>query len=89
MPLGLFVGPGFAIQSGCWGGSANRSAVLVFLFDGRRSGHIQTLIPVVLLLIVGFFLGVAGLVADQISVNRELAEKLNWRVQKIEGRIDR
>ena len=60
---------------------------LYFYFTDGGSGHIQSLILVALLIIVGFFLGVVGLVADLISVNRQLLEKLNWRVQKIEGRM--
>lgn len=60
---------------------------LYFYFTNGGAGHIQSLILVALLVIVGFFLGVAGLVADLISVNRQLLEKLNWRVQKIEGRM--
>jgi glycosyltransferase involved in cell wall biosynthesis len=60
---------------------------LYFYFAGDGSGHIQSLILVALLIIVGFFLGVVGLVADLVSVNRQLLEKLNWRLQKIEERI--
>jgi hypothetical protein len=60
---------------------------LYFYFTGDGSGHIQSLILVVLLILIGFFLGVVGLVADLISVNRQLLEKLDWQLQKIEGRI--
>ncbi len=33
---------------------------------------------------IGFFLTVIGMMADLISVNRNLLEKIDWRVQKIE-----
>jgi len=57
---------------------------LYFYFTGDGTGHIQSLILGALLLGTGFFLIVVGLMADLISVNRKLLEKLNWKVQKIE-----
>lgn len=49
-------------------------------------GHVQSLILAALLLGIGFFLVVVGLVADLISVNRRLLEQLNGRVQVLEQR---
>lgn len=60
---------------------------LSLYFAGKGSGHIQSLILATLLLGGGFFLMVTGLIADLISVNRRLLEKLNWRINKIEDRI--
>jgi glycosyltransferase involved in cell wall biosynthesis len=57
---------------------------LFFYLGGNGTGHIQSLILAALLMGAGFFLSVIGLIADLISVNRKLLEKLNWRVQKIE-----
>lgn len=54
-----------------------------YLTDGG-AGHIQSLILAALLIGVGFFLIVAGLVADLISVNRRLLEQLNGRVRSLE-----
>jgi glycosyltransferase involved in cell wall biosynthesis len=51
------------------------------------TGHVQSLILGALLIIIGFFLFIAGLLADLIAVNRQLLEKLEWRVQEIEGRL--
>ena len=60
---------------------------LYFYFTRPSSGHIQSLILAALLLGTGFFLGVIGLLADLVSVNRKLLENIGWRVQKIEEKI--
>jgi len=57
---------------------------LYFYFSNPRSGHIQSLILAALLLGIGFFLFIVGLLADLISVNRKLLEKLDWRIRQIE-----
>jgi glycosyltransferase involved in cell wall biosynthesis len=62
---------------------------LYFYFTGPGSGHIQSLILGALLLGTGFFLGVIGLLADLISVNRRLLEDIGWRVRKIEEKIEK
>lgn len=62
---------------------------LYFYFTGSGGGHIQSVILAALFLGTGFFLSVVGLLADLISVNRKLLEKLNWRIQQIEENIDR
>lgn len=51
---------------------------------GNGAGHIQSLILSALLMGTGFFLAIVGLIADLISVNRQLLEILDWRTQKIE-----
>jgi len=58
---------------------------LYLFFTTGGTGHVQSLILGALLIIIGFFLAVVGLLADLIAVNRQLLEKLNWRVQEIEG----
>jgi len=60
---------------------------LYFYLTGPGSGHIQSLILAALLLGTGFFLGVVGLLADLISVNRKLLENIGWRIHKIEEKI--
>jgi glycosyltransferase involved in cell wall biosynthesis len=60
---------------------------LFFYFAGRGSGHIQSLILAAILLSGGFFLMVTGLLADLISVNRKLLEKLDWRTKQIEEKL--
>jgi len=62
---------------------------LYFYFTGHGSGHVQSLILAALLLGAGFFLGVIGLLADLISVNRKLLENIDWRLQQIEKKIEK
>ncbi|MFQ5851578.1 MAG: glycosyltransferase family 2 protein [Candidatus Binatia bacterium] len=47
-------------------------------------GHVQSLILSALLMGTGFFLGVVGLLADLISVNRKLLERLDSRMHELE-----
>ncbi len=60
---------------------------LFFYLSGDGVGHIQSLILSALLMGGGFFLVVSGLLADLISVNRKLLEKINIRIQHIEEKI--
>ena len=63
-----------------------------FLFhywtDGG-AGHVQSLILAALLVGLGFFLVVAGLIADLMAVNRVLLEGLDGRMRRIEGNFRR
>lgn len=61
---------------------------LYFYFTSGGSGHIQSIILAALLLGIGFFLTVIGLLADLISVNRKLLEKVDWHVQQLEERLN-
>ena len=62
---------------------------LYFYFSNPRAGHIQSLILAALLLGIGFFLFIMGLMADLISVNRKLLEKLDYRLRQIEDNQSR
>ncbi len=55
-----------------------------FYFTEGGQGKVQSLILSALLMGTGFFLGVVGIIADLISVNRQLLEGLDWRLQKVE-----
>lgn len=57
---------------------------LVFYLQGRGDGHVQSVILSALLLGLGFFLYVTGILADLISVNRKLLEGINVRMRKLE-----
>jgi len=57
---------------------------LYFYLTKAGAGHIQSVILAALLMGMGFFLTIVGLLADLISVNRTLLEKVDWRAQKIE-----
>jgi hypothetical protein len=50
---------------------------------GQGTGKVQSLILASLLLSSGFLLGIVGLLADLISVNRQLLEKLDWQVRQL------
>lgn len=74
---------------GAIAGSAGMLLSLRFLYfylTGDGSGHIQSVILAALLLGVGFFLLVAGLIADLISVNRKLLERVDYRLRRMELR---
>jgi glycosyltransferase involved in cell wall biosynthesis len=51
---------------------------------GEGSGKVQSVILAALLLGTGFFLFVAGIIADLISVNRKLLEKVDVRLRRLE-----
>jgi glycosyltransferase involved in cell wall biosynthesis len=57
---------------------------LYFYVTDGGSGHVQSLILATLLMSMGFFLSVVGLLADLMAVNRKLLEGLDWRMQKLE-----
>ena len=61
---------------------------LYFYLTVGGEGKIQSLILAALLMGSGFFLGVVGLVADLIAVNRNLLERLDWKVQQIEEKLE-
>jgi hypothetical protein len=56
-------------------------------FSGGGSGHVQSLILAALLVGIGLFLGIVGILADLIAVNRQLLERLDWRMQRVEERL--
>ena len=79
-PFNFFVIPGlisFAI------GILIGLRFLYFYLTMGGQGHIQSLILAAVLLSLGGFLVITGLLADLISVNRKLLEKIDWQLQKI------
>jgi hypothetical protein len=54
---------------------------------GIGGGHLQSIITAALLLGLGALLFLVGLIADLISVNRKLLEKLDWKMQKLEEQL--
>jgi len=62
---------------------------LYFYVTGGGSGHIQSLIFTAILLGLGGFLVITGLLADLISVNRKLLEKIDWQLQKIRSKVEK
>jgi hypothetical protein len=57
---------------------------MYFFFTVGGRGHVQSLILGALLLGLGFLIFLVGLLADLISANRMMLEKLDWRLNKIE-----
>jgi glycosyltransferase involved in cell wall biosynthesis len=55
---------------------------LVLFAMGAGQGHIQSLILAAILLLIGFQLGVVGVLADLIAVNRKLLEDIQQRVRE-------
>lgn len=59
---------------------------LYFYVTAGGAGHIQSLILAALLMGMGFFLVVVGLLADLLAVNRSLLEGVDWRLKRLEDR---
>lgn len=56
---------------------------LVYWFAGNGAGHVQSLLLSAILLVIGFQVGLTGLLADLMSVNRKMLEDLKFRQQEI------
>lgn len=56
---------------------------LFFWFNGRNSGHVQSLILACTLIILGFVTFVIGMLADVMSANRKLIEDVQYHVRKL------
>jgi glycosyltransferase involved in cell wall biosynthesis len=57
---------------------------LYFFFTGRGAGHVQSVILASMLILLGFFLGMIGLLADLVSTNRKLIEDISFKVKNLE-----
>jgi glycosyltransferase involved in cell wall biosynthesis len=55
-----------------------------FYLLGQGAGHIQSVILAAVLFIIGFQVGLIGLLADLISFNRKILEEVLFRVRKAE-----
>ena len=80
-PLRAFVSVGALIV---FAGTAVGLRFLYFYIQGAGTGHIQSLILAAILLVVGFQVGLIGLVADLIGFNRKILEELLYRVRRLE-----
>ena len=61
---------------------------LIYYVTGQGGGKIQSLILASLLMGSGFFVGLTGILADLIAVNRKLLEQIDFRLRSIEERLD-
>lgn len=57
---------------------------LLFYFTGSGAGHVQSLILVAILTLLGVQLIIAGLQADIIAANRKILEDVQYRIRKID-----
>jgi glycosyltransferase involved in cell wall biosynthesis len=57
---------------------------LYFFSIGQGGGHIQSLILVAILIMVGIQMGVFGLLADAIAANRKINNEMLFRLKRIE-----
>lgn len=62
---------------------------LYFFVTSGGAGHVQSVVLAALLMGTGFFLGVVGLLADLVGVNRVLLEQVDWRIKKVEEALRR
>ncbi|MDT8368846.1 MAG: glycosyltransferase family 2 protein [Longimicrobiales bacterium] len=85
-PFAFFAVPGAVVFAG---GVLGGLRFLWFYLSGDGSGHVQSLILSALLLGIGFFLIVVGLLADLSAVNRKLLESVDGRLQEMEYRARR
>jgi glycosyltransferase involved in cell wall biosynthesis len=84
-PTIVFFWPGLMLMAI---GMAAAFRFLYFFFaTGDGSGHVQSLILGAMSVILGAILFAIGLLADMISANRKLLEKMTVRLQKIEHAV--
>ena len=82
-PLKVFLAIGGVLVAG---GVFLSLRYLYFFLQGRGGGHVQSVILAAVLLIVGFQVGLIGLVADLIGFNRKILEESLYRLRKLELR---
>ena len=58
---------------------------LYFYFNGQGEGHIQSLILMTVLFMVGVLTIVVGLIADLLGSQRKIQEEILYRVRELEG----
>ena len=82
-PFRFFAIPGISLLAL---GAVLLARFLYFYFSDGGQGHVQSVVIGSLLAGAGLFLVVIGLVADLVSVNRQLLEDVDWRLRRMEAR---
>lgn len=82
-PLSLFFWTG-AILGGI--GVLGLLRFVYFYLLGRGEGHVQSVVFAAMCIILGMLLGMMGLIAELISANRKLLERVHVRLQQLEMR---
>lgn len=80
-PVAFFFWPGLLLAA--VGGSAALRFLYAY-FTGSGAGHVQSLVMGALCITLGALMLMVALLADMISANRKLLERVNLRVQKLE-----
>lgn len=78
-PLKTFTYAGVVLM---FGGAVIGGRFLYYYFQGQGSGHIQSLIFMAVLVMLGFQIIVLGLLADNINANRRINEEILYRIKK-------
>ena len=86
-PLSFFKVPG--LISFLLGSLLGIRFLYFYLFTHTSAGHIQSLILAAVLLILGGLLFVFGLIADLISVNRKLLENVEYKIQRLDEKVEK
>jgi heme/copper-type cytochrome/quinol oxidase subunit 4 len=84
-PLRAFVSIGLVLALA---GTAVGVRFLYFFFTDGGSGHVQSLLLTVLLVVLGFLSVLIGILADLVAGNRRLLEEVLWRVRELETRAE-
>ena len=80
-PMAMFVWPGVVLV-GAGGVLALR--FLYFYFTGSGDGHVQSLIFAAIAILLGALMFMIALIADMITANRKLLERIDLRLQEME-----
>ena len=84
-PLKLFFWAGAILLA--IGSLAGLRFVVAYL-QGAGEGHVQSVVFAAMCIMLGAMLWMMGALSDLIATNRKLLERLNWRMQRLEGRVD-
>lgn len=84
-PISFFFWPGLILS--VIGASAALRFVYYYFAADNGTGHVQSLVLGALCMILGAILFMIALLADMISANRKLLEKIALRVQRVEHRL--
>lgn len=84
-PLRIFVGAGMVF---ILAGLVLGLRFLYFYLEGSGTGHVQSLILMAVLLIVGFQTLLIGLLADLVGFNRKILEETLYRLRRIELELE-
>ncbi|WP_036213118.1 glycosyltransferase family 2 protein [Novilysobacter arseniciresistens] len=86
-PMAFFFWPGLVLCS--IGGVAALRFLYFYFATGDGAGHVQSLVLGALCIILGSMMFMVALLADIITANRKLLERISLRVQRMEHSINR